>query len=197
MRRFLLLLFFLCAPAFGQPVEGRDYLIVSGSLPAASSPITVTEYFYYGCPQCRDLEPVINQWAASHHSVKLNHVPAFRNAWITLARTYYSLEKMGIESRLRSGIFSAMGEQGIDLSNESVLFGWIMKQGVPIERFQSLFFSDEITKKIEDSMRLALDDHISGVPAILVDGRYLMLGDLADTRMLDELVDIAREDRKH
>ena len=197
MSRFLLLLLFLSAPAFGQPVEGRDYLIVSGTPPAAKSPVTVTEYFYYGCPECYDLEPVINQLASSHPSVKLDHVPAFRNAWITLARTYYALEKMGIESRLRPMIFSAIREQGIDLSNESVLFGWIMKQGVPIDRFQSLFFSDEITERIKDSKRLALDDHISGVPAILVDGRYLMLGDLADTKLLDELVEFAQEDRKH
>lgn len=199
MARFAAALLLLLASvfAFAQPEEGRDYVLLSHSRQPMGSKIEVTEFFYYGCPQCFDLEPFLTDWLAHHADIKMVRIPAFRSSWLVLAKAYYTLDILGQEARVRSQIFSAVQTQGIDLNNESVLFGWIGKHGIDEKKFESIYFSSAISSRVDDSVSAARRYGITGVPSLVVDGKFLVLGDLANPELLDKLVAMARNQRKN
>ncbi len=178
--------------AHAQPEAGKDYLPIDPPLQIHEKKIELIEFFYYGCPECLDLEPFLNNWLQGRRDIRVVRIPAFRSSWLPLARTYYALSILGQEDRLRSRIFQAM-HQGIDLNSEEVLFGWIGSQGVDAEKFKSVYHSKLVRSRIMESEDLARKLGISGVPSLVVDGKFLVLGNLADEDRLDELIDMAKK----
>ena len=118
-------------------------------------------------------------------------VPAFRHAWLPLARTFYALSMLGQERRLRDAIYSAIHD-GIDLNDETTLFGWLGGHSVDMKRFSALYHSSAVDMKIVESRQLAARLEINGVPSLVVGGKYLVLGNLARGELLDRLVSKAR-----
>lgn len=197
MKAWLTAAFLLAsAAAFARPEAGRDYLPIDPPLLQQGKKIELIEFFYYGCPQCLDLEPFLKSWLKSRPNVELVRVPAFRTAWLPLARTYYALAFLGQERRLRDRLFFAIQSQGVDLNEESVLYDWIGKAGVDSAEFKSVYHSRLVESKIMESEDLARRCGITGVPSLVVDGRYLVLGDLSNGELLDELISMARKLRK-
>ncbi len=188
------LLLFFSVFAFAQPEVGRDYLPIDPPLQPATKKIELLEFFYYGCPECSDLEPFLQEWLNGRNDVEMVRVPAFRSSWLPLARTYYALRALGQENRLRGRIFSAI-RGGTNLNDEHVLFVWIGRRGVDLKKFESIYASKEVQMKISESVDLAMHLGIAGVPALVVDGKYLVMGDLARGDLLDQLVDMAKHRR--
>jgi len=60
--------------------------------------IEVTEFFWYGCPHCYNLEPYIERWQKSAPpDVELRRIPAVFNArWGHDAAIYYTIEALGL-----------------------------------------------------------------------------------------------------
>ncbi|MBW7926065.1 MAG: thiol:disulfide interchange protein DsbA/DsbL, partial [Burkholderiaceae bacterium] len=90
------------AHAQNAPVEGRDYRLVSPPQPteAPAGKIEVIEFFWYGCPHCNALEPVLKQWLSKLPSdvfFKRVHVPFGDRRHQQL---YYTLESMGLDEKL-------------------------------------------------------------------------------------------------
>lgn len=188
------LLLFFSVFAFAQPEVGRDYLPIDPPLQPATKKVELFEFFYYGCPECADLEPFLQEWLQGRNDVEMVRIPAFRSSWLPLARTYYALRTLGQENRLRERIFSAI-RGGANLNDEHVLFAWIGRHGVDLKKFESIYASKEVQMKISDSVDLAMRLGIAGVPSLVVDGKYLVMGDLARGDMLDQLVDMAKQQR--
>ena len=177
--------------AHGQQA-GKDYAVIHPPLLLhESSKVELIEFFYYGCPECFDLEPFLNEWLQGRKDVRIIRIPAFRSSWLPLARTYYALSMLGLEQGLRERIFQAMHD-GIDLNDENVLFSWIGGQGIDTEKFESAYRSRAVRNSIMESEDLARRLGINGVPSLVVDGKFLVLGNLSDGNLLDELVDKAK-----
>lgn len=165
----------------------KDYLTINPPLQVKSKRIELIEFFYYGCPQCYALEPFLDDWTRRHPEVEWVPIPAFRRAWLPLARTFYALSMLGQESRLRDAIYSAIHD-GIDLDDENTLFNWLERHDIDMKQFNALYRSDAVDKKIAASRQLAVRFGITGVPSLVVGGKYLVLGDLARGELLDQLV---------
>ena len=84
---------------------------------------------------------------------------------------------------------------GVDLNEEHVLFAWIGRHGVDLKKFEPIYASKAVQMKIADSANLAMRLGIAGVPSLVVDGKYLVMGDLARSELLDQLVDMAKQRR--
>ena len=102
--------------AQGGPVEGVHYVKLSQPAPvsAPTSKIEVLEFFWYACPHCYAFESVLEAWVKQlPPTVEFRPVHVFfgertRNH----QRLYYTLQAMGVESRMRPAIFKAIHEQG-------------------------------------------------------------------------------------
>ena len=184
--------------------EGHDYTRVKNAQPVATgNNIEVLEFFWYRCPHCFQLEPALNTWLKTlPKDAQVRRVPAvFRDDWAPAAKTYYTLEQMGLLDRLNNKVFDAYHIENINLNDPAVLGGWIVKQGVDRKKFEGLYNAFSTQTKVMQGGKLATAYAITGVPAFIIDGKYTTSLSMAQSEsrlfeILDQLIDKARAERK-
>jgi thiol:disulfide interchange protein DsbA len=184
-----------------QPVAERDFSVIEPAQ-ATDDPvrIEVIEFFSYACPHCNDLNPLIHQWAEKlPRDVVFKRVPVNFNPFYELmAKLFYTLDTTGDRDRLDAALFSAIHEKGLKLVNERSITDWAVSQGVDARRFSEAWNSFSVNAKMKSADQMARNHHIRGVPAIAVDGRYLVnsksLLELPD--MTDQIIAMRRAERK-
>jgi thiol:disulfide interchange protein DsbA len=196
----------LSSPAFAAAdaaFEGHDYTAVKSPQPVATGKkIEVLEFFWYRCPHCFQLEPSLHTWMKTlPKDAQIRRVPAvFRDDWMPAARLFYTLEQMGQIDRLNSKVFDAYNIERVNLDNPAVLGPWIANQGVDRAKFEAIYSSFSTQSKAMQGGRLATTYAITGVPAFIVDGKYLTAQSMTQTEarlyeVLDQLIVKARAER--
>ncbi|SDY28502.1 thiol:disulfide interchange protein DsbA/DsbL [Nitrosomonas sp. Nm33] len=189
--------------AHAEIIEGRDYIVLANPQPTEDQRnIEVIEFFWYGCPHCYELHPHIDNWRKNApKDVKFRYVPAiFRANWTPAAKTFYAMEALGITKELHDKIYKAIHRDKIDLSKEAVLFDWIEKQGIEREKFINAYNSFSVQNQVAKISQMTRQYKLTGVPALVVEGKYLTSGKMSGTprdtiQVLNELIDKARKER--
>ena len=158
--------------------------------------IEVLEFFHYGCPHCRDFDPLLEKWvAALPKDVEFKRVPAiWGNAQLKeLARFYYTLEVTGELHALHSKVFTALQSDKVPLNTEDGVRAWIAKQGGDEKRFMETYKSFGVQSMVQRADQIARAYKIQGVPTLAIDGKYLTAGSMAGThenalKVADQLI---------
>lgn len=190
-------------PAPTPLVEGKNYARLANPQPVETgSKIEVIEFFSYGCPHCAALEPYLDKWLATLPSdVAFRRVPVmFHEAWIRLARVYYTLDAMGDARKLSPEVFKAIHADGIDLSNDKTFLDWAAKQGLDRKQVAAVYSSFAVDSKVKRAMQLGKEYGIESVPTVIVDGKFITSSDRVGTHAalpgaIDQLIAKARAER--
>jgi thiol:disulfide interchange protein DsbA len=183
--------------------EGHDYTRLKNAQPVATgNKVEVLEFFWYRCPHCFQLEPGLDKWLkALPKDAEVRRVPAvFRDDWMPGAKLYYTLEQMGLVSRLHAKVFDAYHLENLNLNDPALLGGWIARQGVDRKKFEGIYNSFSIQSKATQGARLATAYGIAGVPTFIVDGKYMTSESMTQSEprlfeVLDQLIVKARAER--
>ena len=187
-------------PSWAQTV-GKDYTLISPAQPTEDAgKIEVLEFFSYGCPHCADFNPLVTAWAAKlPGDVVFRKVPITfgRAAWANIARLYYALKVTGDLDRLESDIFKAIHNDRINLFEEKSLLEWVAKKGVDQKKFAEAFNSFGVMSQVKRGDQMAQAYKIQGVPALAVDGKYLVGGKDFNEQLAnaDKLIAKARSEK--
>ncbi|WP_126447446.1 thiol:disulfide interchange protein DsbA/DsbL [Sulfuricystis multivorans] len=157
------------------PVEGRNYHRLQMPQPTeANGKVEVIEFFWYGCPHCAKLEPLLEAWVKRLPAdVSFRKVPAIlSDRWAPGARLYYTLEAMNLLDKLGGAVFDAMVNQHIDLGNESILLDWVAKQGIDRKAFADTYKSFSVEARVRKAAEMTQEYGFSGVPALVIGGKY-------------------------
>lgn len=179
---------------------GRDFNVIGQPLVTESQPkIEVLEFFWYGCPHCFDLEPLLNDWKAKAPAdVALRRVPAiFRESWEPGARMYYSMQALGVLDRLHAELFRSVHLEHLSPGDDDSLSKWAVSKGVDGSKFAATYKSFAVESKIARAKQLTRASRIEGVPALIVEGKYLAAGPThaAILSVVDQLVAQVRAER--
>lgn len=210
MKKYLTgLLAALALSAIAFPIQaqqlGGDYTEILPALSAdVPDKIEVIEFFSYACPHCNELNPTITKWAAQQPSdVAFRKVAVgFGNPFYQLtAKLFYSLEAIGELKRLDDSVFQAIHNKGVKLVDEKSVTGWVASQGVDAKKIGDTLNSFGVLNQIKRSDMLVSNAKIRGVPALVVDGRYLVGGPniKSNTDLLsiaDKLIEKVRVERR-
>lgn len=181
-RRFMAAAFALGAafalPALAQSA-GRDYTPLNPPQ-ATDEPgkIEVTEFFSYGCPHCSDFHPVLAAWIAKQPAdVVVKRVPvSFNSYFAMIAPLYYTLEATGDLARLDGAVFRTIHSEGNRLADAQARSAWAARNGIDAKKFDDTFRSFGVASKVRRADQLTQAYKIQGVPALAIDGRYLVSG---------------------
>ena len=169
-------LFGVTAQAADVPLEaGKTYYELSNPVSVAvPGKIEVVELFWYGCPHCYAFEPVVNPWAEKLPSdVNFVRLPAmFGGPWDAHGQMFLTLEAMGVEHKVHAAVFNAIQKEGKRLTDKDEMADFLATQGVDKAKFLQTFDSFAIKGKIAKAKDLAKKYEISGVPTMIVDGKY-------------------------
>lgn len=171
------------APAVAyQFQEGKHYqrLVPTQPTTGSADKIEVAEFFWYGCPHCYDLEPIINRWADDMPpGVRFVKIPAMWNDLVKLhAQLFYTEEilvrngKIKDADEFRSAVFEEYHRRGNRLLNEQAIFKLFSRFGVTQDDFDKTWGSFEVSQKLRVASDLARRYSISSVPTIVVNGKY-------------------------
>ena len=159
-----------------EPIEaGKQYVELSSPVPVSKpGKIEVVELFWYGCPHCYHFEPTINPWIKKlPDDVHFIRIPAmFGGVWDAHGQLFVTLESMGVEDKVHAAIFDAIQKQGKKLAKPDEMAEFLATQGIDKDEFLKTYNSFAVKGQVEKDKKLAMAYQISGVPTMIVNGKY-------------------------
>ena len=181
----------LCSAAGAQqrPREGVDYLTLNAPQAVeAAGKVEVTEFFWLRCPHCYTLEPVLQDWLKQlPRDAQFRRVPAiFNEEWALDARVYFALETTGDLPRVFRPLFDAVHQQGgTQQRGEGYLkwvAQWLSKNGVDMAKYDAALRSFTVETKLKRAEQMTRAYKIDGVPAMTVQGRWVVSASMSGER---------------
>lgn len=183
--------------------EGIHYQSYPEPFPVTTGDrIEVREVFWYGCPHCYHLEHYIDQWLqnkpANAEFVRMPGI--FRDSWIPHARAYYAFEAMGITEKMHPALMNEMHEKKRRLTKPEEFADLVAANGFDRQAFVEAYGSFAVNTQSRQAAILSQRYGISGVPAIIVDGRFRTSASEAGGyeklfELVDYLVELAAKER--
>ncbi|MDG1944440.1 MAG: thiol:disulfide interchange protein DsbA/DsbL [Halioglobus sp.] len=161
---------------------GTHYALISPPVRTLDSDtIEVAEFFWYGCSHCYSFEPVIRQWEKTMpEGVSFRGIPAVWRANMQLhARAYFTAEVLGVLDTMNPVIFQAMNVDRKPLASEGDIAKLFVANGVSEEDFSKTFGSFGVTSQVNQAISTGKGAKLTGTPALMVDGKYLITGRMA------------------
>jgi len=173
------------APAVSPWVSGQNYIQLVPAQPtsAPAGQVEVLEFFWYACPHCYALDPLIEAWRKTKPAyISFQRVPV---VWApghrALARLFYALDSIGKLDELHTAIFKEIhvnNDPLVDLNNddaqsERIQTAFVVKHGVSEAAFKAAYHSFSVESALQRAEELGLRYKVSGVPTFVVNGKYI------------------------
>lgn len=163
-------------------VEGQHYRLLPETAAARESPeagkVPVLEVFWYGCGSCAAFDPQLNAWvAAQADTVSFSRSPAIWNdSTKAHARLFFAARELGIGSQIHEATFHAIHREGASLLDEKDVVAHFVAHGADATRAQAALQSFSVDSALRKEETLQRELRIPDVPALVVNGRYLVKG---------------------
>ena len=165
----------LTATAADDFVAGQHYQLVTPAQPTTTGDkVEVIELFWYGCPHCNAFEPLVQEWLKKKPDyVEFVRIPAvFAQNWEVHARAFYAAQQLGVLEKIHKPLFDAIHVQSRKLFSVEELTAFFVEQGVTAADFHKAYNSFDVDTKTRHAMALTREYGISGVPSIIVNGKF-------------------------
>jgi len=161
--------------AHAVPKEGVQYQVIKNAQPTASEDkIEVLELFWYGCPHCYHLESELDTWLKNKpDDVVFVRVPAILGpSWELYARAFYTAELLGVVDKIHKPLFDRIHKEKKPIRKLQQLKEFFIAQGVSAQDFDDTYKSFAVITKTNRAKQASGLYGISGVPALVVNGKY-------------------------
>ena len=190
----LLILMFACSAML--KAEEAGYQALSPAQPTQhADKVEVIEFFWYGCPHCYSFEPLLSKWVKSQPAnVEFIRQPAvFNDTWGKHAKAYFTAEALGVVDKVHADIFDTVQNKKEKLETEEQLAKFFVAHGVDETQFHEAYNSFLVDSKMRQATAIAARYGITGVPAVVVNGKYLVNANLAGSHekmieVMDKLI---------
>lgn len=155
----------------------------------AEGEVEVLAFFWYGCPHCAIFEPSFVRWRATQsQEVKILTLPvSWNKTMVTHQRMYYTLEVLS-RLDLHDQVFTDVASAKDALATPASALSWAKKQGISPSQWRAAFNSPAVTQKMQFAQAQFERFGLTGVPALIVDGRYQIILTDNTIQTLDALV---------
>ncbi|TKB50650.1 thiol:disulfide interchange protein DsbA/DsbL [Ferrimonas sediminicola] len=170
----------LMAVAFVAPAqefrEGVHYKVVDG-LSESNTPV-VREFFSYYCGHCYRFDPAFKQITLAlgdKVNIERTHVSFNRDSWKLAAKGFYISEILGVSGQTHEAFFSRIQQDGKPLHSDAELRQFFVDHGVSGADYDRVASSGDLKLKLADGDSRTALAKITGVPSVLVNGKYLVV----------------------
>lgn len=156
--------------------EGEHFNVLTSAqgTSSAAGKIEVAEVFWYGCPHCYDLEPMLSDWVKKlPPDVSFVRIPVIWNPTNEIhARIFYTAEALGKLSLINTAMFKAIHVESRTLTGEKDILEFFEQNGVSAADFNKTFRSFAVESSLKRAKDLTVKYKVRGVPLLVVDGKY-------------------------
>jgi len=207
------------SPAAAEPLSGPTlwqsgvhYTPVVPAQPTSAPPgqVEVLEFFWYACPHCNAIDPLVETWRKSKPAyVSFARVPVtWSDGHRALARLYYTLDSLGKLDALHTEVFKEIQVNGDPLvardptneaETERLQLAFAKKNGISEADFKQAYHSFTVDEDLLNADQAVLRYRVDGVPTFVVNGKYL--ADVRSAGSPEHLItligDLAAQEHKH
>jgi protein dithiol oxidoreductase (disulfide-forming) len=166
------------------PQEGVEYRTISPAQNTDSpGKIEVVEFFWYGCPHCSQLEPVLKEWVKklpSDVTFKKVHVQ-FQE--VKHQQLFFTLQAMGKVEELTDKVFYGIHIEKNRLDTPARMADYLAPLGVKKEEFLKTFESFSVKTAQSRATKMSETYKVDGVPAFAVNGKYYTAPSMAGSNI--------------
>ena len=154
--------------------EGIDFRVLAKAVPTApSGKVEVLEFFWYACPHCYAIEPIMKPWLA-----KLPNDVAFRRVHVAFRgsvqqQLFYTLEALMAPDAVHEKVFAAIHLGRQPLLTEAEIVAWARPAGLDPVRFEKAWNSPAVASSMRRATALMTSHEVEGVPRFTVQGRFV------------------------
>jgi len=160
----------------------------------------VLEFFWYGCPHCYTLEPLLEKWIPTLPAdAQFRRVPAvFNDQWARDAGIYFAFDALGVVGKVHRPFFDAIHRDRLRTDNPQALAEWLQRNNVDPKKFDETLKSFGVQSKVRRARQISVAYRIDGTPALAVHGRYTVSAEQARTQkgmlaVAEYLIGVARK----
>ena len=192
---FLILLLSFSAITIAAP---NNYKTLGSPVPTQDpSKIEVIEFFWYGCPHCYSFEPVLTKWLKNKpKNVQFIRQPAiFSKVWGDHAKAYFTADALGVVDKVHADFFNSIQNLKKKPRTDDQLAKFFAEHGIDETEFRDTYNSFLVDTKMRQAKNLPKRYGLTGVPAIIVNGKYLVTAKLAGSQekmiaVINELIEL-------
>jgi len=186
-------------------VEGQHYTRLDKPIKVTTGEkIEVRELFWYGCPHCNRLEPVIINWLKTKpENTEFVPTPAvFSQRWVFHAQAYYTIKTLGIDEVAHPMIFDSIHHKRQPINNLKQLSKFIKANfNIDSDKVKKAFESFSVDSNMRAANAYSLKSGANGVPTVIVDGKFRANVQSAGGNqqlfdVVDQLIVLAESERK-
>ena len=146
--------------------------------------VEVIEFFWYGCPHCYNLEPVLETWLKKlPPDVQFRRVPAvFNPRWEHDAEIFYKFDAMGVLDKVHKPFFDAIHQNGLRTDNPEAMAQWLQRNGIDPKKFNETMKSFTVKSRTGRAKQMSIAYNIDGTPAMAVQGKYTVSAEQGGSR---------------
>jgi protein dithiol oxidoreductase (disulfide-forming) len=191
-------------------VDGKNYQTIVPAQPTGSAPdkVDVIEVFWYGCPHCFHLDPVLESWSKKGKASYINfhRIPVMWNDVNRAhARLFYTLEALNKLETLHTLTFKEIHENRNFLAaqsaseSESLQRAWLRKNGISDKEFDAAYHSFSLENSLRRADEFTRRFRVTGVPSFVVNGKYITDVAMAggESQLIALLDDLSASEHKH
>ena len=183
---------------FFSPGQDAPYATLdrpADSAAADAGEIKVVEYFSYTCPHCRSLEELTEDWQEQlPEGVVFERVHvAYSPENALLARAYLALERHGAVAANHKRIFRAIHDNNTRFDSADALADFVDGNGVSGDAMLRSMASRRIARRVEADEQRFVELGLLSVPALVVDGKYVVNMELGRKGALEAVDDLVSE----
>lgn len=160
-----------------QYIAGQHYKVLANTtLPRDASKIEVVEVFWYGCGHCNHFEPTVQAWKKFIQAdVDFYQIPAqFSRQWKIHAQLFYLTHALKINEKVHQPIFDQIHKKRNPLLDSDDQKEFLAQYGVSEADFDKHDDSFGVRRQLKKADQMVRTWAISGVPAIIVNGKYMV-----------------------
>ena len=183
--------------------EGRHYVRINQAQSAPAGDVEVLEFFRYGCGHCRNFEPFIHKWKENLPAgVKFKQLPAVMNASSAVqAKAFFAAHELGVADTVHPALFAALHDKRLPINTEDQIADVVKDLGLDVTQFLDSMRSFKVDALVRNAMQTIRRYRVPGVPAVIVNGRYMTSGGMARSfaemiKVIDYLVEQEKKANK-
>ncbi|MBV7315660.1 thiol:disulfide interchange protein DsbA/DsbL [Shewanella sp. NIFS-20-20] len=194
-KAFLIALTLVLAPMTAMAAdykEGVHYEVINKG-PATPKP-EIKEFFSFYCGHCfnfaNTVVPQIKSTLPKGVTFNQSHVEFIgREMGPEMSRAFAIARQLGVEAKIEAAMFSAIHEKRQHFTNRDDIRALFIANGVEGKDFDAAANSFMVNAQVANMKRDAENAKIQGVPALVVNGKYLVKTNAI--KSYDEMLDIA------
>lgn len=187
--------------AAGQAAAATGYELINPPQNTSSpDKVEVLEFFWLGCPHCYSFEPTIEAWLKDipDNVVFRREAPPLNPSWEQHSRAYYAATLMGQEMPFVEAMFKAIHVDRKHMRKPSDIADLAAEVGLDKDKFLKTMKSFAVQTKMNHAMQMAKSAGLTGVPSIVINGKYRTGASLAGgnegiIRVINETIAVEKQ----